>query len=317
MRIVFMGTSEFAVPILKRLVESEHLIVAVYTQPDRPAGRGRLPTPSPVKRVAEARGLAVLQPQSLRAPEAVLGLVELKPHVIIVAAFGQILPPKVLDIPPLGCLNIHPSLLPKYRGPSPIATAILNGDEETGVSIMLMDEGLDTGPILSQGRIPIEPQDTARSLEVELAQLGAELLEQTLPLWLEGKLKPHPQDEISATYTKPFSKGDGELDWHLPAVELWRRVRAFHPWPGCYTRWRGEMLKVLEVIPIPSEGRLEPGRVVSLSPGHGAVVGVGTGDGILGLSRVQLEGKRVMAAAEFLRGRREFIGELLPSKPLL
>ena len=313
MRIVFMGTSEFAVPTLEWLAHSEHRIVAVYTQPDRPAGRGRLPTPSPVKKTASAHGLAVLQPASLKAPDEVQRLKELKPDVIVVAAFGQLLPRSVLDIPPFGCLNVHPSLLPKHRGPAPIPAAILSGDEETGVTIMLMDPGLDTGPILMQKAIPIEAQDSAQSLSAELAELGAELLAQTLSLWLDHCLIPQPQDDENATYSHPISKSEGEIDWHLPAIELWRQVRAFYPWPGCYTQWRGRQLKLLETIPVSGGRGLEPGRVISLSPAAGAVVGVVTGGGVLGLCRVQLEGKRPMAAADFLRGQREFIGELIPS----
>jgi methionyl-tRNA formyltransferase len=269
-----------------------------------------------LKRVALSNELRVLQPQSLKSPAAVEELSQLKPDVIIVAAYGKLLPQQVLDIPPLGCLNIHPSLLPKYRGPSPMATAILSGDDESGVTIMLMDAGLDTGPILAQRAITINAQDTTESLSAKLAQAGAELLGQTLPLWLEHSLKPQPQDEKKATYTKPISKGDGEIDWHLSAIELWRGVCAFHPWPGCYTRWRGKLLKLIEVVPLLSAEGVEPGQVISLPPGQGVVVGVGTGDGILGLVRVQPEGKGIMTAAEFLRGRREFIGETLPSKPL-
>lgn len=313
MRVMFMGTPEFAVPTLERLAHSEHQIVAVYTQPDRAAGRGRLLTPSSVKKTALAYGLAVLQPASLKAPDEVERLRGLKPDVIVVAAFGQLLPRSVLDIPPFGCLNIHPSLLPKHRGPAPIPAAILSGDEETGVTIMLMDPGLDTGPVLAQKAIPIEAQDTAQSLSAKLAELGAELLTQTLSLWLDHRLSPQPQDEENATYSHPISKGEGEIDWHLPAIELWRRVRAFCPWPGCYTQWRGKQLKLLETIPLSGGRGLEPGRVISLSLEAGAVVGVVTGGGVLGLCRVQLEGKRPMVAADFLRGHGEFIGELIPS----
>jgi methionyl-tRNA formyltransferase len=312
MRIVFMGTPEFGVPALEQLLGSEHQIVAVYTQPDRPAGRGRTSTPSAVKIAASAHSLPVFQPPSLKAAHEMERLAGLKPDVIVVAAFGQLLSQQVLDIPPFGCLNIHPSLLPRHRGASPIPAAILAGDEKTGVSIMLMDAGLDTGPILAQKAIPIEPEDTAESLGVKLAQLGAELLEQTLPRWLAHCLTPQPQDEENATYSGPIARGEGEIDWHLSAIELWRRVRAFYPWPGCHTRWRGKQLKLLQAIPLPGGQGLEPGRVVSLLPEQGTVFGVATGSGILGLCRVQLEGRRAMTAEEFLRGQRGFIGELLP-----
>ncbi len=311
MRIVFMGTPEFSVPILEQLIGSEHQVVAVYTQPDRPAGRGRTLTPSSVKTVALAHGLPVLQPASLKGTAEVAELDELKPDAIVVAAYGQLLPQPVLDIPAFGCLNVHPSLLPKYRGASPIAAAILNGDEETGVTIMLLDAGLDSGPVLAQRAIAIEPDDTTESLGGKLARLGAELLVQTLPRWFDRSLTPEPQDETSATYTKLVAKEEGEINWQLSAVELWRRVRAFYPWPGCYTRWRGKQLKLLEAVPVTGGEGLEPGRVLSLSLEQEAVVGVATGAGILGLRRVQLEGKKAMEAADFLRGHRDFIGDRL------
>ncbi|MFP3974600.1 MAG: methionyl-tRNA formyltransferase [Dehalococcoidia bacterium] len=309
MRIVFMGTPEFSVPALKKLIASEHDIIAVYTQMDKPAGRGKAPTPPPVKKVAEENGLTVFQPKSLRDEAGRLR--SLAPDIIVVAAFGQILPQSVLDIPGLGGLNIHPSLLPKYRGASPIASAILSGNEETGVTIMLMDTGMDTGPILAQRRIPIDSEDTAESLEGKLAEAGAELLMKALPEWAEGRITPQPQRDEEANYTSPLSKADGKMDWNLSAGELWRRVRALYPWPGCYTRWQGKMLKVLDAVPVPSTEGASPGVVVSLPDGAPAPVGVGTGEGILGLRRIQLEGKKAMSANDFLRGQRGFIGAKL------
>jgi len=306
-----MGTPEFAVPILEQLILGRHEIVAVYTQPDKPAGRGRGHMPSPVKRVALDHGLTLLQPQSLKSQTETGRLASFSPDVIIVAAFGQLLPQRVLDIPPFGCLNVHPSLLPRHRGPSPIAGAILAGDDETGVTIMLMDRRLDSGPIIAQERIPISTQDTTGSLTTKLGELGARLLEETLPRWLSGELRPQPQDEGSATYTRLISKEDGEIDWRLPATELWRRVRAFQPWPGCYTRLRGKLLKILQAHPLPGEGK-EPGRVVKLEQDN-LVVGVQTGCGVLGLVKVQLEGRKAMSAEEFVRGQRDFVGALLPS----
>jgi methionyl-tRNA formyltransferase len=306
-----MGTSDFSVPGLERLILGEHEVVAVYTQPDKPAGRGRALAFSAAKRVALEHEILVMQPPSFREPGAIESLARLRPDVVVVAAFGMILPAGVLAIPPLGCLNIHPSLLPRHRGPSPIEGAILAGDEWTGVSIIVMDEGVDTGAILSQRKVVIEPQDTAESLTTKLAQASAQLLEDTLPLWYSRSLAPTPQQEEGATYTRLFSKEDGEIDWHLPAVDIWRRVRAFYPWPGCYTRWQGRILKVLDAIPLPGGG--EPGWVKALAPNEGAAFGVETGDGILGLVRVQLEGRRVMTAEEFLRGQRGFLGTKLPS----
>jgi methionyl-tRNA formyltransferase len=316
MRIVFMGTPEFSVPALEYLVKSEYRVVGVYTQPDRPTGRGRSLEQSPVKRMALEYGLEVFQPVKLRNPEEVQRLAALKPDLILVAAFGKILPQSVLDMPPFGCLNIHPSLLPKYRGATPIPSAILGGDKDTGVTIMLMDTGMDTGSIVSQIIVGIEPQDTTESLGDRLAKAGVRLLAEALPLWFERSLKPQPQDESKATYTAPITKEDGIINWQMTAEEISRRVRAFYPWPGCYTWWQGKLLKILEAIALHKEQNLSPGKVVALAPGQSAVVGVETGDGILGLIRVQLEGKRALTAAEFLLGQRTLVGSTLGSKSL-
>ena len=310
MQIVFMGTPEFAIPTLEHLILSEHQVVAVYTQPDRVAGRGRALTFSPNKGVALEHGLTVVQPTALRRVEEVERLIGFHPDLIVVAAFGQILPPQVLAIPPHGCINVHPSLLPRHRGPSPVAAAILAGDEFTGVTIMLMDSGVDTGPILAQTQVVISPEDTTGSLTSRLAQVGARLLGETLPRWLGGDTLPQAQDDGKASYSKPIAKGEGEIAWPLPATEIWRRVRAFQPWPVCYTWWGGKLLKIKEAEPLAWKGAMEPGRVIAL-PGATAV-GVQTGEGVLGLLRLQLEGKREMAAAEFLRGQRGFIRALLP-----
>jgi methionyl-tRNA formyltransferase len=310
MQTVFMGTPDFAVPTLDSLVLGGHQVVAVYTQPDRPAGRGRGLVPPPVKRKALQLGLTVQQPASLRQPEEAQGLADLHPDIIVAAAFGRLLPQNILDIPPFGCLNVHPSLLPRHRGSSPVAAAILAGDEATGVSIMLLDKGMDTGPLLAQEQVIILPQDTTGSLTAKLAQVGARLLMQTLPLWLEDKIAPQPQDSEKATYSKPIAKESGRIDWRLPAVELCRRVRAFQPWPGCYSTWRGKVLKVIEAVSLPGMG--EVGKVVAIKGTQSATIGVQTGEGILGLLRIQLEGKQVMAAQDFMRGQRDFVGALLP-----
>mgnify|MGYP003681896042 CR=1 FL=1 len=313
MRIVFMGTPEFAVPPLEHLILNQYQVVAVYTQPDKPAGRGRSLVFPPVKRAALSWKLPVAQPTSLKGEEVVKQLVGFHPDVIVVAAFGQILPQSVLDIPSYGCINIHPSLLPRFRGASPVATGILAGGEFTGVSIMLMDKGLDTGPILTRAQISISTQDTTGSLTAKLSHIGARLLQEVLVGWLKGKLTPKPQNETEATYSSPITKEDGEINWHLPAIDIWRRVRAFQPWPVSYTRWRGRQLKIIEAVPLSGERTLEVGQVIALTPAkEGAAFGVYTGDGVLGVSRVQLEGKRAMSAAEFLRGQREFIGAILP-----
>jgi len=311
-RVVFMGSPEFAAPPLDHLLLNRYKVVAVYTQPDRPAGRGLSLVSSPVKRAALAWKLPVVQPVSLKKAEVVAELAGFKPEVIVVAAFGQILPRTVLDIPRYGCINIHPSLLPRHRGASPVAAAILAGDEFTGVSIMLMDEGLDTGPILARAQIPLSARDTTGSLTAKLSLIAAHLLQEVLSTWSRGQLTPQPQNEAEATYSGTISKEAGEIDWHLSAVDIWRQVRALHPWPGCYTRWQGKRLKIIEAVPLPQVGAAQAGQVVaSAREGAEAAFGVNTGDGVLGVLRVQVEGRRAMSAAEFLRGQRGFIGALL------
>ncbi len=309
-----MGTPEFAIPPLQHLVLNQYQVVAVYTQPDKPAGRGRSLVSSPLKRAVLAWKLPVVQPVSLKSTEVVAQLAAFHPDVIVVAAFGQILPRSVLDIPGRGCINIHPSLLPRFRGASPVASAILAGDEFTGVSIMLMDRGLDTGPILARAQIPISVSDTTDSLTAKLSLIAAQLLLEVLPRWSRGELTAQPQSEVEATWSGPISKQEGEIDWRLPAIDIWRRVRAFRAWPGCYTRWQGRQLKIIEAVPLPAESAFGVGQVVALTSAteSRATFGVSTGEGILGVLKVQLEGKRAMSAAEFLRGQRQFIGAILP-----
>ena len=311
MRVIFMGSPEFAVPPLGHLILSQYHIVAVYTQPDKPAGRGRSQVPTPVKRAAITWKLPVMQPASLKEPEVVAQLADFHPDVIVVAAFGQILPQSVLDLPRYGCINIHPSLLPRFRGASPVASAILAGDEFTGVSLMLLDKGVDTGPILDRAQISISAKDTTGSLTAKLSLLAARLLPEVLSRWARGELTPQPQNEDEVVYSAPISKEESEIDWHLPAADIWRRVRAFQPWPGCHTRWRGKQFKIIEAVPLPGEGTFEAGQVVA-TEGAKADCGVGSGEGVLGVSKVQLEGRRAMTAAEFLRGQREVIGAILP-----
>jgi len=306
-----MGTPEFAIPSLERLIFNGYEVAAVYTQPDREAGRGRSLVASPVKQAAIGLGLPVVQPVKLKDAETVAQLAVFQPEVIVVAAFGQILPQSVLDIPKYRCINIHPSLLPKFRGASPVAAAILAGDEFAGVSIMLMDAGMDTGPVLAQAQVAISPRDTTGSLADKLSLTAAHLLLEVLPRWVGGELTPRPQEGAEASYTDMLTKPEGEIDWRLPAVALWRRVRAFQPWPGCYTEWRGKQLKIIEAAPLSAEKSLKEGQVVALNQ-EGAAFGVNTGDGILGVLKVQLEGKRVMSAAEFLRGQPQLVGAVLP-----
>jgi len=312
LRVLFMGTPEFAVPPLEALIRHHFELVAVYTQPDRPAGRGRTLSFPPVKKAALDSGLRVMQPSSLKDPEEVAKVAQLRPDVIVVAAYGKLLPPSVLDIPRHGCLNIHPSLLPRYRGASPVAAAILEGDASTGVSIMLLDRGLDTGPVLAQERVEILPEDTTGSLSARLSELAARMLPDVLRGWVRGAVTPRPQNEAEASYTEPLSKEDGEIDWRRPAVEIWRRVRAFQPWPGAYTRWRGKRLEITAAAPLPGKGTLAAGTVVAIDKGEVAF-GVGTGNGVLGVAQVQLEGRQAMSSVDFLRGQRQFMGAVLPS----
>ena len=303
-----MGSPQFAVTPLEELHQAGYALAAVYTKPDKPSGRGREMVFSPVKRAALALGLPVVQPRSLKTGEALAELAEFKPDVVVVAAYGQILPPAVLAVPPLGCLNIHPSLLPRHRGAAPVVSTLLSGDSWAGTSIMLMDEGLDTGPVLARASLPVRAEDTAGTLADKLSLVSSHLLLDVLPRWAAGSLKAQPQDNAQATLFKTMSKEAGEIDWHLPAVEIWRRVRAFQPWPGAFTRYQGKILKVIEAFPVPCRSDEPPGRVIGLGRGFGVV----TGDGVLEIQRVQIEGRQVITAADFARGQRGFSGALLP-----
>jgi methionyl-tRNA formyltransferase len=306
-RIVFMGTPEFAIPTLQAL--DEHYEVAgVVTQPDRRAGRGRNLVAPPVKETAAELGLHTIQPRALGEPEVMDQLRAWQPDLIVVAAFGQILKLPVLALPPHGCLNVHASLLPSYRGASPIAAAIVAGEEVTGVTLMRMDEGMDTGPILAQAEYPLAPGETTATLTGKLAGLGAELLLKTLPAWLSGELEAQPQDDSQASYCRPLTKQDGHLDWGEPASALERRVRAYDPWPGTYTTWQGQRLNVIRARAWPDRQEPgTPGTVVALEAG----VGVVTGQGVLELMEVQPAGKKPMEADAFARGQRGLAGSRL------
>jgi methionyl-tRNA formyltransferase len=303
-RLVFMGTPAFAVPLLDALTRTEHAIVGVYTRPDQPAGRGKQLQPSPIKQLALARGLPIFQPTTLRAPEVIAQLRALTPDLIIVAAYGLILPREVLTIPPRGCVNAHASLLPRHRGAAPIAAAILAGDVQTGVTLMQMDEGLDMGPILVQRAIPIADDDTTGTLTTKLAHLAAEVMLEALPRLLAGEIVPQAQDHARATMCKPIKKEEGLIDWTRPAGEIARRVRAFNPWPSAFTFWNGTMLKILRAHVALQQVNAEAGRVLQL----GKEIAVACGDGALILREVQLAGKRAMTIEEFVRGQRGFVG---------
>jgi methionyl-tRNA formyltransferase len=313
MRLVFMGTPSFVIPVLDGLFAAENVqVVGVCTPPDRPRGRGRAPEMPPVKARALDLGLDVYQPDSLRSPEVQTELNSLKADVFVVAAYGRLLPPPVLETPSHGCLNLHPSLLPRHRGPSPVATAIGEGDTETGVTLMLLDNGMDTGPLVAQRSYPLSSQETGDGLTETLFKLGGELLLESLSGWVDGGLEARPQEEALATVTRKLERSDGLADWNVAAAILERRARAFTPWPGLFTQWEGAVIKLLEVVVSASEAGTEasPGRVVSLTAGD-APAGVVTSDGVLGLKTIQLEGRRAQPAAEFLRGHPQFIGSQL------
>jgi methionyl-tRNA formyltransferase len=308
-RTIFMGTPQFAVTILESLLQSSCQVLAVYTQSDKPAGRGRPVVFPPVKKLALERQIPVIQPETFKSSEVVEKLASFQPELIIVAAFGAILPPEVLSLTRFACLNVHPSLLPRHRGPSPVANTILCGDALTGVTIMLMDTGMDTGPILAQEKMGVSSMNTTGSLSSKLAAMGAKLLLETLPKWLGGELRTQAQDESQASYSRLITSKDAEIDWNLSAVELWRRVKAYNPWPSCYTWCQGKRLKIHKAVPCGGLAEGDVGEVVTLAESPG--VGVVTGDGIMGLCQVQLEGKREMSVDDFVRGKRDFIGCVL------
>ncbi len=297
-RIVFMGTPEFAVASLSACLDIGD-VVAVVTQPDKPKGRGNALAVPPVKALALERGLTVLQPFKLRTPPFSEELRKLAPDVCVVTAYGKILPKDVLEVPSKGCVNVHASLLPRFRGAAPIQWAIAHGDTETGVTLMCMDEGLDTGPTLAMKALPITPEDTSASLHDKLSRLGGDLLRESLPAYLSGELKPVPQPSEGVVLAPIIQKEDGLLDFARPAVELERRLRAFTPWPGAFTGLNGARLKVHRARV--NSGQGVPGTVLAVGP---AALEVACGEGSLVLLDVQLEGKRVMSAAEFLTGHR-------------
>ena len=294
-----MGSPEFSLPSLQALAEN-YPVAGVVTQPDRPAGRGRSLTGGAVKLLSQELGLPVIQPRRLRETEAMEQLRQWNPDLIVVAAFGQILKLEVLDLPPYGCINVHASLLPRWRGAAPIQAAILHGDEETGVTIMRMDPGVDTGPTLSQRAMPIQPDDTAATLGERLARLGAGLLVETLPRYMAGEATLRVQNDSQATYAPMLKKEDARLDLDQPAEVLARQVRAFNPWPGAFIEWQGQPLKILQAHALPDIHAAQPGQPVVFR----GMPALGTGQGLLALDEVQPAGKRPMPGDAFLRGAR-------------
>ena len=302
-----MGTPDFALPVLSALLDADHDVTGVYTRPDKPAGRGKQPSAPPVKQLALERGLPVYQPPSLKPQDVHRQMAALSPDMIVVGAYGRLIPANILGLPLLGCLNVHPSLLPRYRGPSPVAWAILNGADITGVTIIKLDEGMDSGPIVASRETRIGPEETAGALTARLFEMGASLLVEILPGWGRGHIEARPQDDSQATVTKLLSRGDGKIDWELGAEQIARRVRAYYPWPGTFTHWDGRVLKIIQarvVEPAAFHGQ-PPGMVVSLPDGG---LGIAAGGGVLEVLRLQLEGRKALAATDFIQGYAEFVG---------
>ena len=308
MRIVYMGTPPFAVPPLQALITAGHEVAGVITRRDKPAGRGRSLTPPAVKIAAEQAGITVFQPKRIREPESVAAIRAMAPEVIVVAAYGQILPREVLALPRLqrGCVNIHASLLPAYRGAAPINWAIINGETRTGITIMQMDEGLDTGAILAQESISIDPRDTTGTLTKKLSRIGSRLIVDSLSRIEAGEISPVPQDPGKATLAPLLKKEDGLINWELTAAVIHNRVRGLSPWPGAFSFLDGAMVKFLETEVVPGSG--EPGTLTSQGKDS---LAVGTGKELLRIVTIQPEGKKPMSAAEFLRGHRGAVGKQL------
>ncbi len=295
--LIFAGTPDFAATILAGLLSANYRVLAVLTQPDRPAGRGRKPRPSAVKQLADQYDIPILQPQSLKDEEVQSQLTALAPEALVVAAYGLLLPPAVLSLPRYGCINVHASLLPRWRGAAPIQRALLAGDKESGISIMQMDEGLDTGDILTLARCPVFPEDTAGSLHDRLAKLGSQTLNSTLEQLGSEPLRASAQDNLQANYAERLSKQEGELNWKLPAATLERQVRAFNPWPVSYTTCDQSRLRIWQARYIPHDTGEPPGTVIATSADG---IDVATGDGLLRLQTVQRPGGRALKARDYL-----------------
>ncbi|WP_100638876.1 methionyl-tRNA formyltransferase [Marinobacter salexigens] len=310
MRLVFAGTPDFAATALKALLKTHHTIVGVYSQPDRPAGRGRKLQPSPVKQVALDNDIPVFQPESFKAPEARQELADLKPDVMIVAAYGLILPQAVLDIPAHGCLNIHASLLPRWRGAAPIQRAIAAGDAETGITIMQMDKGLDTGNMLLKSATPIAADDTGGSLHDRLADLGGQAIIDALALLEKGELQGEVQNDDDACYAHKLSKEEGHIDWSLSAQAIERLIRAFNPWPGTYTDFEQQRLRIHEAIAIEEQSQKPAGTVIRRER-EGIDIACGTG--ALRIARLQLPGSRAQSVNDLINGGKQL---LLPGQEL-
>lgn len=299
MKVIFFGTPDFAIPSLRALLDSGEDVVAVVTRPDRAKGRGRRLSSPPVKELAVARGLTIMQPSAVRSAAFADELSSLRPEVIVVVAYGRIIPPQVLELPPLGCINVHASLLPRYRGAAPIQWAIINGEKKTGVTTMLMDEGLDTGDILLQEETEITRDDNAVSLGERLSFMGAALLTRTLRGLEGGSVEPSPQSG-EPSYAPPMKKEDGRIDWSLPAEKLFNFIRGTYPWPGAYCGFHGERVTLVETAVSDESRECSPGKIISV---RDETLSVCTGRGTLRVFAVKPQGKKVMSAGAFMRGR--------------
>jgi methionyl-tRNA formyltransferase len=311
LRIIFMGTPRFALPSLQILIDRSEHIAAVVTQPDRPAGRGQHIVSPPVKELSLKHHLPVLQPVKVRDAQFIAHIKELSPDLIVVVAFGQILPRALLDIPACGCVNVHASLLPFYRGAAPINWALINGETETGVTIMLLDEGMDTGDMLLQEKLPIMPTDTVATLHDKLAQNGARLLGKALDKLGSSGWTRVPQDHAKATYAPLLKKDDGMIHWQKSAREIHSQIRGMNPWPGCFTYFNGKLLKVFTAEICDQEAKVMPGSIVEISETN---IAVAAGTGTLVLKEIQLEGKKRMPVEEFIKGKTIKAGDVLSSE---
>ena len=313
MRIVFMGTPEFAVPSLEALLKSDDQVVGIVTQPDRPKGRGQLLTPSPVKLIAQREGIPFLQPVKIRVPEFLTALADWEPDLIAVTAYGRILHSPILTLPPMGCVNVHGSLLPKYRGAAPVQWAVINGETETGITTMLMDEGMDTGAMLLQESLTIAPDDTAGSLAPRLAELGGRLLVETIARLKTETVVPQPQNHALATMAPPLKKEDGAIDWTVSAISLVNRVRGLSPWPGAYCYIGGERWMVWSATASPAKASAMPGTIIDVTKQS---IHIATGDGVFELREMQPANSKRLTVAQYLAGHRMIVGQRFDVEPL-
>jgi methionyl-tRNA formyltransferase len=310
-KIIFFGTPEIASVILAGLIAEKYNVAAVFTQPDKKIGRKRSLEKSPVKKLAEKNGIPVFDPPSLKNAKISEEIAKLRPHLIVVAAYGKILPKEILEIPKYGPINVHFSLLPKFRGASPVQQAILEGEKETGVTLMLMNEKLDAGEIIAQEKKEVSKNDNAKTLSDELSRIGAKLLVETLPKWVSGEIKAVPQDEKEVSFCRPIKKEDGKIDWNDPAEKISRKQKAYFPWPGIYAFFpedgKKKRLKIIEMETVPGGNGEKPGKTVE----YGKEIAVQTGTGLIVLKKIQPEGKKEMSIKEFIKGKRNFVGSIL------